>query len=64
MGVCLIASIQQYRIGCKGLSETPLYFIFQYNGDSVGRYRRYPLLQNERKGPLVFFNNNNGLSAE
>jgi len=31
------------RIGCKGLSETPLHFISRYKGDSVGRYRRYPI---------------------
>ena len=29
-------------MSCKGLSETPLHFIFRYKGDSVGRYRRYP----------------------
>ena len=28
-----------------GLSETPLHFIFRYKGDSVGRYRRYPLIR-------------------
>ena len=33
------------RISCKGLSETPLHFIIGYKGDSVGRYRRYPLLR-------------------
>ena len=27
----------------QGLSETPLHFTFRYKGDSVGRYRRYPL---------------------
>ena len=26
----------------ESLSESPLYFIFRYKGDSVGRYRRYP----------------------
>ena len=25
-----------------GSSETPLHFIYRYNGLSVGRYRRYP----------------------
>ena len=35
------------RISCKGLSETPLHFIFRYKGDSVGRYRGYPLLHPE-----------------
>ncbi|HJL97829.1 MAG TPA: hypothetical protein QF401_06715, partial [Candidatus Poseidoniaceae archaeon] len=34
------------RISCKGLSQTPLHFIFRYKGDSVGRYRRYPLYRN------------------
>ena len=32
---------QLIRIVLEGLSETPLHFIFQYKGDSMGRYRRY-----------------------
>jgi len=32
---------QSIRIGWKGSSETPLYFLWQYNGLSVGRIRRY-----------------------
>ncbi len=35
------------RMSWKGLSETPLHFIFRYKGDSVGRYRRYPLIQSQ-----------------
>ena len=34
---------QSFRISWKGSSEAPLHFIFRYKGDSVGRYRRYPL---------------------
>jgi len=33
-----------------GFSETPLHFIFRHKGDSVGRYRRYPLLIRLSKG--------------
>ena len=29
---------------CKGLSQTHLRFIFLLKGDSVGRYKRYPLI--------------------
>ena len=32
---------RSFQISCKGLSETPLHFIFRYKGDSVVRYRRY-----------------------
>ena len=30
-------------VDTNGLSETPLHFISRYKGDSVGRYRRYPM---------------------
>ena len=33
------------RISYKGSSETPLHFIFRYKGNSVGRYRRYPVIR-------------------
>ena len=39
----ICSSNKSFRISCKGLSETPLHFIFRYKGDSVGRYRRYGL---------------------
>ena len=41
---------KSFRIGCKGLSETPSHFIFRYKGDSVGRYRRYPLPRRVNEG--------------
>ena len=37
----ICSSNKSFRISCKGLSETPLHFIFRYKEDSVGRYRRY-----------------------
>ena len=37
-----MASIDKLiRIDKEGSSETTLHFIFRYNGDSVGRYKRY-----------------------
>ena len=44
------------RKSCKGLSETPLHFIFRYEGDSAGRYRRYPLLANVSRGEPIRVN--------
>ena len=39
-------------MSCKWLSETPLHFFSQYKGDSVGRYRRYPLSHNALLKPI------------
>ena len=48
-------SNKSIRIGCKGSSDIPLYFISRYKGDSVGRYRRYPLETRRFKGPPLRF---------
>ena len=38
----------------QGSSKTPLHFIFRYKGDSVGRYRRYPLVRfSDQKQPSL-----------
>jgi len=44
------------------VSETPLNFIFRYKGDSVGRYRRYPLLHMRADG--VPFETNSMVGAK
>ena len=50
----ICSSNKSFRISCKGLSETPLHFIFRYKGDSVGRYRRYGLMTRLIRGsPLI-----------
>ena len=43
-------------ISYKGSPETPLHFISRYKGDSVGRYRRYPIRLKEFGRKVAYAN--------
>ena len=48
----------------NGLSEYPFKRILNFKGLSVGQSERYPLLQNERKGPPLLQENVFGIRAQ
>ena len=50
IGLFLVATTNNWiRISWKGLSETPLHFIFRYNGLSVGSVLRLPYRAADRE---------------